>query len=157
MDFIIASALRRVHVGSLHLYYDIICQFTRNLNTRMLSVPSKSFINVGAQKILHELHVSFGIPKFHSPGHLLICQLWFNIGYLVGAGNTDGEASERAWAGLNPAASSLREMGPGTMRDTIDFYCSVWNWRKFINMGKPIAPCELVPDTHMSMRRQGRS
>ncbi|KZV60542.1 hypothetical protein PENSPDRAFT_593936, partial [Peniophora sp. CONT] len=135
MDFIIASALRRVHVGSLQLYYDIICQFTRNLNARMLSVPPRSFIHVGAQKLIHELHVTFGVPKFHNPAHQVLCQLWFNISYMVGAGNTDGEASERAWAGLNPAASSLREMGPGTMRDTVDFYCGCWNWRKFINIG----------------------
>ncbi|KZV70919.1 hypothetical protein PENSPDRAFT_578685 [Peniophora sp. CONT] len=135
MDFIFASALRRVRASSLHLYYDIVCQYTRNLNVRMLHASTKSFIGVGAVKLLHEINVSFGIPKFHNPGHLVICQLWFNLAYLRATGQTDGEASERAWAGLNPAASSLREMGPGTMRDTIDFYCGVWNWRKFISIG----------------------
>ncbi|VDC05902.1 unnamed protein product [Peniophora sp. CBMAI 1063] len=138
MDFIIASTLRRVHVSNLNLYYDIVCQFTRNLHTRMLSVESKSFIYVGSQKILHHLHITFGIPKFHNPGHMISCQLWFNISYIVGAGNTDGEASERAWAGLNPASSSFREMGPGTMRDTMDFFAAAWNWRKTINMGSSL-------------------
>ncbi|KZV60558.1 hypothetical protein PENSPDRAFT_593913, partial [Peniophora sp. CONT] len=114
MDFIFAAALRRVRASNLHLYYDIICQYTRKLNIRMLNVPSKSMIKVGADKLLHQINVSFGIPKFHNPGHLVICQLWFNLAYLRGTGNTDGEASKRAWAGLNPAASSLREMGPGT-------------------------------------------
>ncbi|VDB94606.1 unnamed protein product [Peniophora sp. CBMAI 1063] len=135
MDFIFASALRRVRVPIVKLYYDIICQYTRNLNIRMLQVPSQSFIHVGAQKLLHQINITFGIPKFHNPGHLVICQLWFNLAFIRGIGNTDGEASERAWAGLNPAASSLREMGPGTMRDTIDFFCGVWNWKKFINIG----------------------
>ncbi|VDB90239.1 unnamed protein product [Peniophora sp. CBMAI 1063] len=135
MDFIFAAAVRRVRASSLHIYYDIICQYTRKLNLRMLEVEPRSFVGVGAQKILHKINVSFGIPKFHNPGHLVICQLWFNLAYLIATGQTDGEASERAWAGLNPAASSLREMGPGTMRDTIDFYCSFWNWRKFIHMG----------------------
>ena len=136
MDFIFASAVRRVRANNLHLYYDIVCQYTRKLNIRMLDVPEQSFIRVGAVKLLHQINVSFGIPKFHNPGHLVMCQLWFNLAYLKATGQTDGEASERAWAGLNPAASSLREMGPGTMRDTIDFYCGVWNWKKFINMGK---------------------
>lgn len=136
MDFILAAALRRVRVQNVQLYYDIICQFTRNLNTRMMAVePDSKFLYVGAHRLVHGLTLSYGVPKFHNPGHLVMCQLWFNISYMVGAGNTDGEASERAWAGLNPAATSLREMGPGTMRDTIDFYCGAWNWRKFINMG----------------------
>ncbi|VDC03136.1 unnamed protein product [Peniophora sp. CBMAI 1063] len=134
MDFILAAALRRVRASSLRLYYDIVCQYTRNLNLRMLEVEPKLFIYAGAQKLLHKLHVTFGIPKFHNPGHLVMCQLYFNLSFIKGTGNTDGEASERAWAGLNPAASSLREMGPGTMRDTIDFFCSAWNWRKFVNM-----------------------
>ncbi|VDB94107.1 unnamed protein product [Peniophora sp. CBMAI 1063] len=135
MDFILAAAVRRVRAPSLHLYYDIVCQYHRNLNVRMMEAQPKSFIGVGAKKLLHQINVSFGIPKFHNPGHLVMCQLWFNIAYIRAAGQTDGEASERAWAGLNPAASSLREMGPGTMRDTIDFFCGVWNWRKFVNMG----------------------
>ncbi|VDC00040.1 unnamed protein product [Peniophora sp. CBMAI 1063] len=135
MDFILSAAVRRVRAPSLHLYYDIVCQYHRNLNVRMLEAQPKSFIGVGAKKLLHQINVSFGIPKFHNPGHLVMCQLWFNLAYLRATGQTDGEASERAWAGLNPAASSLREMGPGAMRDTIDFFCSVWNWRKFVNMG----------------------
>lgn len=146
MDFILASAMRRVRVSNLQLYYDIICQFTRNLYKRMLAVKESSFIYVGARKLVHSINVTFGVPKFHNPGHLVICQLWFNISFIVGAGNTDGEASERAWAGLNPAASSLREMGPGTMRDTIDFYCGAWNWRKFINMGTSL--CNAQEWTH---------
>ena len=136
MDFIIASALRRVRVTNVQLYYDIICQFTRNLYTRMLSVEPSSFIYVGARKLVHSLNVTFGVPKFHNPGHLVMCQLWFNISYMVGAGNTDGEASERAWAGLNPAASSLREMGPGTMHDTMDDICGAWNWLKVCGIGQ---------------------
>ncbi|VDB83266.1 unnamed protein product [Peniophora sp. CBMAI 1063] len=135
MDFILASAVRRVRAPSLHLYYDIVCQYTRKLNSRMMVVPEKSFIRVGAVKLLHDINISFSIPKFHNPGYLVICQLWFNLAYLRATGQTDSEALERAWAGLNLAVSSLCEMGPGTMRDTIDFYCGAWNWRKFISMG----------------------
>ncbi|VDB85039.1 unnamed protein product [Peniophora sp. CBMAI 1063] len=166
MDFIFASAVRRVRASSLHVFYDIICQYTRKLNMRMMTVPPKSFVGVGAEKLLHRIDVAFGVPKFHNPGHLLSCQLWFNISYMRYAGMTDGEASERAWAGLNPAASSLREMGPGTMRDTIDFYCGVWNWRKFVNTGSFLARkmeralkearehCEIYNGLHGAVRRE---
>lgn len=40
--------------------------------------------------------------------------------WLRGTGLTDGETPERVWAGANPAASSLREMGPGGMNDVMD-------------------------------------
>ncbi|KAJ7133266.1 hypothetical protein C8R44DRAFT_870676 [Mycena epipterygia] len=41
--------------------------------------------------------------------------------------STDGEAPERAWASLNPLATSTREMGPGVRTDTIDDHSTGWN------------------------------
>ena len=101
----------------------------------MEAVEYGTFIHVGAQKLLHDVGMTFGIPKFHCPGHRPLCQQWFNISYQPLTGQTDGEASERAWAGLNPAATSMKEMGPGTMSDTVDFFCGIWNWKKLITMG----------------------
>ncbi|KZV60207.1 hypothetical protein PENSPDRAFT_594339, partial [Peniophora sp. CONT] len=135
MDFILAALVRRLRVPRLHLSYDIICQYSRNLERRMTDVSEESWIHVGAQKLLYDIKTTFAVPKFHSPGHKAQCQQWFNLGLQLYTGQTDGEASERGWAGLNPAASSMKEMGPGTMRDTVDFYCNAWNWRKIANMG----------------------
>ncbi|VDC00172.1 unnamed protein product [Peniophora sp. CBMAI 1063] len=135
MDYILASVARRLRTEKLHLSYDIICQYARHLEARLREVQPDSFIYEGAQKLLNEVHKVYAVPKFHNPGHKELCQQWFNLALQLFCGQTDGEASERAWAGLNPAATSMREMGPGTMRDTIDFYCGMWNWRKTIGLG----------------------
>ncbi|KZV60566.1 hypothetical protein PENSPDRAFT_593918, partial [Peniophora sp. CONT] len=136
MDFILASVARRLRTSKVHISYDIICQYARHLEARLEGVDEESFIYLGAQKLLYDLQKSFAVPKFHNPGHKELCQQWFNIAFQLYCGQTDGETSERAWAGLNPATSSMREMGPGRMRDTVDFYCGIWNWRKTIGMGE---------------------
>ncbi|VDC02233.1 unnamed protein product [Peniophora sp. CBMAI 1063] len=135
MDFILAAVALRLRTSNVHIAYDIICQYAKNLLSRLETVEEGSFIYEGAQKLLHDLEKTYAVPKFHNPGHKELCQQWFNISFQKYCGQTDGETSERAWAGLNPATSSMREMGPGRMRDTIDFYCGIWNWRKTIGMG----------------------
>ena len=136
MDYILAALVRRVRARNLHLSYDIICQYSKNLVRRMSEIDGDTpFVQVGAEKLMYDIHTTFAVPKFHNPGHKPLCQQWFNLAFQLYTGQTDGEASERAWAGLNRAAASIREMGPGHMRDTIDFYCGTWNWRKFVNMG----------------------
>ncbi|RXW14552.1 hypothetical protein EST38_g11304 [Candolleomyces aberdarensis] len=52
-----------------------------------------------------------------------------------GAGLGDGEAPERGWGELSPLATSTREMGPGTRRDTLDYHFGDYNWRKIIKLG----------------------
>lgn len=132
MDFILACAAMRIRVRAAHLAYDIICQYSRNLYIRMGAVQPDSWIYPGARAIVERIHFTFGIGKFHLPGHKELCRNWLSLAYILYAGMNDGEGAERAWAGLNPAATSIREMGPGTMRDTIDFYCGFWNWQKHV-------------------------
>lgn len=50
-------------------------------------------------------------------------------------GRTDGEAPERGWAAMNGLATSTKEMGPGSRRDTLDDHFGDYNWRKVISMG----------------------
>lgn len=54
---------------------------------------------------------------------------------MPGVGRTDGEAPERGWSHINPVATSTREMGPGSRRDTLDDHFSDWNWKKTTGMG----------------------
>ena len=54
---------------------------------------------------------------------------------MKGVGRTDGEAPERGWANINPAAQSTKEMGPGRRRDMLDDHFSDWNWKKTIKLG----------------------
>jgi hypothetical protein len=58
-----------------------------------------------------------------------------------GAGLGDGEAPERGWGELNPLATSTREMGPGTRRDTLDFHFGDYNWRKVVRLGESSFEC----------------
>ena len=80
------------------------------------------------------LDISFVVPKFHLPAHILKCQTAFSFNFTRWVGRTDGEAPERGWADINQAASSTKEMGPGSRRDTLDDYFGDWNWKKIVNM-----------------------
>jgi hypothetical protein len=69
------------------------------------------------------------------------CNLAFSFNLTKGIGRTDGEAPERGWANINPAAQSTKEMGPGSRRDTLDDHFGDWNWKKIIKLGKLFAFC----------------
>jgi len=80
-------------------------------------------------------HIRYLVPKFHLPAHVEACNLGFSFNLTKGVGRTDGEAPERGWANINPAAQSTKEMGPGSRRDTLDDHFGDWNWKKIIKMG----------------------
>jgi hypothetical protein len=80
-------------------------------------------------------HIRYLVPKFHLPAHVEACNLAFSFNLTRGVGRTDGEAPERGWANINPAAQSTKEMGPGSRRDTLDDHFGDWNWKKIIKMG----------------------
>ncbi|KAJ7701694.1 hypothetical protein B0H16DRAFT_1347920 [Mycena metata] len=108
--------------------YDIICQWFKKLFERLLKMPPavRFFIVMSLYK--------FVIPKMHIHSHTLACQLLFSLNLLLGAGQTDGEGIERPWANLGGVATSTREMGPGSHRDTLDSHLSYWNWSKLIGI-----------------------
>jgi hypothetical protein len=81
-------------------------------------------------------YIRFLVPKFHLLSHVEACNLAFSFNLTKGVGRTDGEAPERGWANINPAAQSTKEMGPGTRRDTLDDHFGDWNWKKIIKLGK---------------------
>lgn len=78
-------------------------------------------------------------PKSHIFAHILGCFLRYNPSYTPGLAQTDGEVYERVWASLNPAATSVREVGPGSMRDPLDSVCSSHNHQKSCGPGEPCA------------------
>ncbi|KAJ7782955.1 hypothetical protein B0H16DRAFT_1709789 [Mycena metata] len=129
MDWIF-SAVMRWKNPRLHkvVSYDIICQWFKKLFERLLKMPGAvRFIIVTAL-------FRFVIPKMHIHSHTMACQLLFSLNFLLGAGQTDGEAIERPWANLGGVATSTREMGPGSRRDTLDSHLSYWNWSKLIGI-----------------------
>ena len=130
MDFLFFSSLRNCQLSKLIISYDIACQWSRNLWQQMIKFP-------GDYHLTHEqMSLMFLIPKFHLPAHIPCCQVAYSFNFTPHVGCTDGEAPEHGWANINPAASSMKEMGPGTWRDTLDDYFGDWNWRCITQLGE---------------------
>ncbi|KAJ7026230.1 hypothetical protein C8F04DRAFT_1268406 [Mycena alexandri] len=129
MDWIFGAIMRWKNARQPKVIsYDIICQWFVKLFERLVKMPP-------AVRFLIVMNVfRFVIPKMHIHSHTLACQLLFSLNFLVGAGQTDGEGIERPWANLGGVATSTREMGPGSRRDTLDSHLSFWNWIKLIGI-----------------------
>lgn len=76
--------------------------------------------------------VDVAIPGWHINGHGKTCQENFNLSYMEGVGRTVGEDIETMWAGTNPLAPSVREMGPAARHDTLNDHWIGWNFRKIV-------------------------
>ncbi|KAG1781169.1 hypothetical protein EV702DRAFT_1177489 [Suillus placidus] len=67
--------------------------------------------------------VRFFILKFHLPAHVFKCQTIFSFNFT-------------RFFNINPVASSMKAMGPGCCRDTLDDHFEDWNWKKVVGLGK---------------------
>ncbi|KAG1855222.1 hypothetical protein F4604DRAFT_1883241 [Suillus subluteus] len=105
------------YIMALNILYDIACQWSKHIWTRMSAFPHQYHIKH------HEKSIVFLVPKFHLPAHIAKCQTSFSFNFIKGVSHTDGEA-------LN-----TREMGPGSRRDTLDDHFNDWNWKKICAMG----------------------
>ncbi|KAG1732347.1 hypothetical protein EDB19DRAFT_1831363 [Suillus lakei] len=130
MDYLFFSAMRHHGVVVLNISYDIACQWSKHLWSRMSTLPSAYHLDYDSKTI------NFLIPKFHLPAHIEPCQIDFSFNFSRYVGHTDGEAPERGWANINPIASSTKEMGPGSRRDTLDDYFGDWNWKCCTQLGR---------------------
>ncbi|KAG2739545.1 hypothetical protein P692DRAFT_20755538 [Suillus brevipes Sb2] len=130
MDYLFFSSMQSsLEISTLNISYNITCQWSKHLWTRMSAFPHQYHIK-------HDLKsITFLVPKFHLPAHVAKCQSNFSFNFIKGVGRTDGEAPERGWADINPIATSTREMGPGSRRDTLDDHFNDWNWKKICAMG----------------------
>lgn len=128
MDYLLFSTLRHNSVDSMNISYDIACQWSKNLSTRIPKLPPS------LQLPILEKQINFLVPKFHLPAHIEKCQTSYSFNFIPGVGRTDGEAPERGWANINPVASSTKEMGPGARRDTLDDHFGHSNWKKVVGL-----------------------
>ncbi|KAF8121256.1 hypothetical protein EV363DRAFT_1406388 [Boletus edulis] len=128
MDYLLFSTLRHNSTNILNISYDIACQWSKNLSTRIVDLPSSM------EFPLSEKRINFLVPKFHLPAHVEKCQTIYSFNFTKGVGRTDGEAPERGWANINPVASSTKEMGPGARRDTLDDHFGHSNWKKVVSL-----------------------
>lgn len=129
MDYLYFSSIRNGSPADLVVSYDIACQWSRNINSRSASYPPEL-----VEEYPKALTVTYLVPKFHLYAHRTSCQINYSFNLTRGVGRTDGESPERGWAAMNPVASSTKEMGPGSRRDTLDDHFGDYNWRKVASL-----------------------
>ena len=132
MDFIFVSAISDLTAKRLVISYDISCQWSKNLTTRLTKMEPAYRPDLDPSR----RQVDFVIPKFHISAHGASCQTKYSLNFRPHMGRTDGENIERGWAWLNPASLSTREMGPGARQDALDDQWSFWNWRIVVALGE---------------------
>ncbi|KAI0027340.1 hypothetical protein K488DRAFT_61873, partial [Vararia minispora EC-137] len=138
-DYLLVSVMRHfMWLQLLVIAYDIACQWSKNLKDRLCRILRGFVIAPRAATFVAQVlpKTVFVVPKFHLAAHKDSCQSSFNLTFTPGVGLTDGEASERAWSGINPVAASMKEMGPGSARDTMEDRCGFWNWRKHCGIAR---------------------
>jgi Kyakuja-Dileera-Zisupton transposase len=106
MDFIVFSALIGCAVLRILITYDIACQWSRNLATRLESYPEDMHID------LDQVDVETAIPSFHIRAHGSKCQQAFALAFFLYVARTAGEEVETGWAYMNVASPSVQEMAP---------------------------------------------
>lgn len=132
MDYFVMSTVAHGQPKVLRLSYDIGCQYLKH-HLERCDLYATLEPNVFSAN--EDLHVTYNVPKFHLPAHIVECQVQFNHNYTPGVGRTDGEAPERGWSDSNDLGKSTRPMGPGSRHDTIDDDFGATNWAKSIGMG----------------------
>ncbi|RXW17178.1 hypothetical protein EST38_g8677 [Candolleomyces aberdarensis] len=129
MDYITILSLQLCILKLFFISYDIACQWFVHLLLRLSQIDPSSPL------LQPDVEIRFLVPKFHLPAHIPACRNQFAFMLTPGAALGDGEAPERGWGELNPLATSTREMGPGTRRDTLDYHFGDYNWRKIVRLG----------------------
>lgn len=130
MDYVLLSALKGFNLRRLILSYDIACQYHKNLRSRISGFQNDLKLD------LDNVDLEVIIPKFHIVGHGENCQTRYSFNFREHMGRTDGENIERGWAAFNGTATSLREMGPGSRHDSLNFTFASWNWQRIILLGE---------------------
>jgi hypothetical protein len=132
VDFVIFAALVGIALLRIIITYDIACQWSKNLRKRMEEYPPE-------MRIPEMTQVEVAIPGWHINGHGADCRDNFNLSHMEGVGRTVGEDIETTWAGTNPLASSVCEMGPAARHDTLNDHWNGWNFRKIVGFRKYFA------------------
>jgi len=131
MDYLLFSSIKDTELLEVVVSYDIAYQWSIKLWERMKLYPQWMHTD-------HENKITyrFLVPKFHLPAHVKACQSNYSFNFNKKVGRTDGEGVERGWSHINPLATSTREMGPGSRRDTLDDHFGDWNWTKTTKLGE---------------------
>ncbi len=129
MDYMVLSALLGITLLRVVISYDIGCQWSVKLPVRMSKFREE-------MQLPPDMKVEIGIPNWHVNGHGLFCQNNYSLNYIPGVGHTCGEDIETTWSHTNSLAPSVREMGPGVRRETLNYHWNGWNFRKIVGFRK---------------------
>lgn len=116
-------------VYDLVISYDIVCQWYKNLQSRLDLLPEGLLPEEDFRDLV------FLIPKFHLPAHIEECHRTFSFNLTPHVARSDGEAPERGWGVVNNVGKSTVEMGPGTRRETLGDHFNDGNWKKTCGLG----------------------
>lgn len=133
MDYILFSGLKKCNIKCISISYDIMCQWSKRLDTRQKQFPADI-------RLPQDTSLAFGIPKFHLEGHGPACRTRFSFNFLPGSGRTCGETVETEWSVINIVAPSTREMAPSARQETLSDHWGYWNWRKTTGFGLYFLP-----------------
>jgi len=107
MDYIILSALIGCMVLHLLITYNIACQWSCNLTTRMEEYPEHMQIN------LDRVELQTAILSFHIHAHGPKYQQAFALAFILYVAHIAGEEVKTSLAHMNVASASIQEMAPG--------------------------------------------
>lgn len=126
MDYILFSTLIGVVLLCVMLSYDIACQHSKNIKTRMALYNKRLHVDLKGMR--------YAVPKNHIAIHGLNHSRW-SFNYLRWVGRTCCEGIESCWGHMNPVSMSTKQMAPALRREVLDDHW-VWNWNKVVNMGE---------------------
>jgi hypothetical protein len=125
MDYLVLSTLIGVELLLVVLSYDIGCQWSKNLQQRVLEFPEDMRLDANA-------NIEVKVPNWHINGHGEFCRTHYSSNYLKGAGRTCGEDVETSWVGTNPLGPSVRELGPASRHELLNDQWNGWNFQKIV-------------------------
>ena len=147
MDYIVLSALIGCALLRLFITYDIACQWSKNLASRMEAYPETMRIDLDGVEVLT------AVPGFHIRAHGADCQAVFSLAFMLWTAHTVGEEVETGWAHMGVATPSIHEMGPGHRHETLNDHWGGWNFQKIITFSKLISwpLCILTVNYHSTI------
>ncbi len=147
MDFVMLSSCTGFYdLNEIFFSYNIACQWWINLSTWMKKMQRYL-------QLPKWMHMGFGVPKCHCPGHQLEFQCNYSMNVQPGVGQTDREGVECTWSCMNACMSCTKVMGPGHHHNTLDELFGSHNWQKCCGHGTYLVPLEMERSPHITFCR----
>ncbi|KAF9038738.1 hypothetical protein BJ165DRAFT_1531802 [Panaeolus papilionaceus] len=125
MDYILFSSLSGINLQHVVITYDIACQWSHCLQTRMQDLPTRLHIP-------DHVDVQVAVPSWHINGHGKSCQERYNVGYMPEVGRLCGDEIEQMWWTTNGLGVSVWEMSSPARHEVINDHWNYFNICKIV-------------------------